>query len=183
MDKYEIDAVMEELGRVSERVDTTVPSEYPMRCREVVPTPYIMGGPDIVPTPYPNRMMTNPDRWSNAVIQSTSASELQVDFNNDPFIREMLQVSTRTVSTAQQIATQDMATVEERILSAMQSSVGILNTEQTRHTLYESLRRELDADSREHLGQPIVISPSSYSVEIRNGDLHFMRTNDRTNER
>ena len=172
MDKYEIDAVMEELGRVSERVDTTVPSEYPIRCRE------------IVPSPYSTRMMTNPDRWSDAAMLLTYSSELQIDFNNDPFTREMLaQIPARTVSTAQQIATQDMATVEERILSAMQSSVGILNTEQTRHTLYESLRRELDADSREHLGQPIVISPPSYRVEMRNGDLHFMRNNDRTNER
>lgn len=172
MDKYEIDAVMEELGRVSERVDTTVPSEYPIRCRE------------IVPTPYPNRMMTNPDRWSNAVIQSTSASELQVDFNNDPFIREMLRSGTRTVSTAQQIAAQDMATLEERVLSAMQSSVGILNTEQTQHILHERLRGELDADSRGILRAPVDTDNVSMlsRIEIRDGDMYIRSGTDRTSE-
>lgn len=172
MDKYEIDAVMEELGRVSERVDTTVPSEYPIRCRE------------IVPSPYSTRMMTNPDRWSDAAMLLTYSSELQIDFNNDPFIREMLQVSTRTVSTAQQIATQDMATVEDRILSSMQSLIGSPNTEQTRHILQERLRSELENDSRGILRAPVDTDNVSMlsRIEIRDGDMYIRSGTDRTSE-
>jgi hypothetical protein len=170
MNKYEIDAVMEELSRVSERVDTTVPSEYLLRCHE------------IVPSPYPNRMMTNPDRWSNAGMQSTYSSDLSVDFNNDPFIREMLRRGTRTVSTAQQIAAQDMATLEERVLSSMQSLIGSPNTEQTRHMLAERLRSELENDSRGILRATVDTDNVSMlsRIEIRDGDRYIRSGTDHT---
>lgn len=170
MDKYEIDAVMEELGRVSERADI------------IVDNPHLMMDSVLVPTVSSDRMMTNPDRWSTTGMQSTYSSELQVDFNNDPFLREMLRRGTRTVSTAQQIAAQDMATLEERILSAMQSSVGILNTEQTRHILHERLRSELDADSRGILRAPVDTDNVSMlsRIEIRDGDMYIRSGTDRT---
>lgn len=78
-----------------------------------------------------------------------------------------------------------MATVEDRILSSMQSLIGSPNTEQTRHILQERLRSELENDSRGILRAPVDTDNVSMlsRIEIRDGDMYIRSGTDRTNER